>query len=199
MRPETKALLLALAVATGCGDPLVFAEVEEPRACITQPGQTFPGLTTLGVPPGTPQPLPVALPFTLSHEDTFDIGKTILAVKGAGTSGSMKALDFALEASTNVDLGGVTTATVTVLPPDAASTLPERAILSLTGAGHPAANKLLLSGSGVNILPYVLTGKLHYRFDADGSTQTLPEDDWSSSLTLCLYLKVKSDLTQLGK
>jgi len=199
MRPETKALLLALAVATGCGDPLVFAEVEEPRACITQAGQTFPGLTTLGVPPGTPQPLPVALPFTLSHEDTFAIGKTILAVKSTGTSGTMKALDFAMEGSTNVDLSGITTATVTVLPPDAGSALPEKAILALTGASHPAANKLVLSGSGVDIMPYVLSGNLRYRFDADGSTQTLPEADWSSSLTLCLYLKVKIDVSQLAK
>jgi hypothetical protein len=111
----------------------------------------------------------------------------------------MKALDFALTASSNVDLGGFTSATVTVLPPSASSTLPAKEILSLQAGGHPASNRLLLSGAGVDIMPYVLSGDLHYSFVADGSTSSPPVGDWTASLTLCMYLKIQVDLTQLTK
>jgi len=195
MRTETKALLVALAALVGCGDPLVFAEVEEPRACLSQASQTFPG-----IPAGTvtlPLSQPIDLP-PISYTDQLDLGKTVLAMP-SGASGTMKALDFSLEASQGVDLTGFTTATVSVLPPTGATTPAEAIILSLGAAGHPTANKLILSGSDTDILPYVLTGKLHYRLDASGSTDNPPIGDWTADMTFCLYMKIKVDLTQLGK
>jgi len=180
----TRTLALSLASAgllAGCGDPLLYLEVDEPSLVITQRLPDVPGAPAVDVPA-------VNIPPGGLDVDIGDIG--------VGPSSSRSSLELRgaalamLSPGPGTDFSRITSASLIVTPP-AGTNLPQLVIASFDAARNGVAGTTLaLSAPGpVNLLPYLAAGKLRVEIVAAGSPPGPPGSSWAADLSLDFHLR----------
>lgn len=184
------ALGLALLSAAGCGGPLVGADVEVPRICVTVHGQTVPA-----APVGLGQQ-------TVSWDGQIDLSEVLadFSKKGA-TTGEVRTLEVSMTSTT--DMSMLSSAALDVLEPDPADST-GHAMRTLQHASYtrpqlvadpnrvdfvveqPPGNLLGVMLANGNVIQY------HARF-----TGTPPTTPWSTDVMACVYTHVTVDLTKI--
>ncbi len=174
---------VAALVASGCG--AFYAEIEQPRACITQHGVLFPpaslsGETEATVPVDVAGSVPAIGSGSYERELRYVAGRIALA---AGSS--------------LANLDDLESLTVDVVPP-AGSGLAPLLLVDYRRAG-PTGSALDLPpavGSGANLVDYLGSGTLQLHIVARGSLPTAP---WNADVRGCFYVRAKvtwGDLTR---
>lgn len=166
----------ALVLLAGCGDPLTFAEIEEPRVCLAESG-----VSMLGAPVGT------SYASTQIWEGDLDLGGSIPGLDQSGVSGVLEPLDLTISTTDPaVDLRNITAATLEVVPYDGG---PRRTVLWLDPA-RSTAGALVFTGDRQDVLADLQGGTIHAALEVSGSA---PPGSWAADLETCFYLKVKVD------
>lgn len=179
------ALVLLASLAAGCGGPPFFAEVQDPRVCVTIPTQQVQG-----APAGLGEQ-------TVQLQGDLDLGSGLPGVDQGGLTGEVVMVDLSVTSAT--DLSGVSRATLTVLDPglDGASpaTLQEASYAQAPGS-DPHQLSFTVATPAVNLLPALTarSGTLRY---AVSFTGTPPTSSWSTDVTACVKVAVKADLTKM--
>jgi len=169
-----KTLLLALLVlgASACGDPLLFAQVTEPKVCFQMAGESSPAA-------------PGGLAGSVSWQGQFDLSQ-IPGIGKSGTSGSISMLSFEVDSTT--DMSGISNVVV-----DLPSVTSGHYIdyTQTTPATH--ANTITMTPTqDVNLLSAVTSGgSLPYSITFTGSPPTVP---WQADMTACLKVSVEVDI-----
>ena len=178
---RTAAALSCLAVlAAGCGDPLLFLEVEEKRVCIIQSGQSIDG-----PPAGTTYP-----ELTGIWDGTYDLGEEIPGVDTPGVTGTLRLTDFVITvADGTADLSGIDDAT-TVVTAVSGGAAGARSLLQIDRARSDATHLVLTGSAGANLLDYLDAGQLGYSVQVSG---TPPAGTWVAEMQACMSAKVMVD------
>lgn len=192
MRTLALAALLAL---SACGRPLLFAEVEIPKATILVPQQTFPStVNPLPTDLCTPDPAyPVTPGNTCLEQDvTWDLGADVtdLIDRAYDVNLRIDQVGIALVATDPLaDFGSVYRVRLLVLEADG-SAGPELARYLRDPAAPPSRTIVVTTGSSVNLGGYVQAGTIRLRsqleFDRD-----IP--GFTADVTGQFYLKVVVD------
>ncbi|MGC3997656.1 MAG: hypothetical protein QM767_09260 [Anaeromyxobacter sp.] len=169
-------LLSALALA-GCG---IEARMEARSVCVTQDAEAFPGTTAGG---------------TLISQVSYDLGQDLPLVSEPGVDYALQVqhVAVALDSSSHLtDLGGITSLTISALPPGG-SGLPEAELASYARGEdlHPTSIQAA-GGEGVELRPYIAGGQLRFQIVGNG---TLPTQAWTAAVTACFGMKVTLDVT----
>ncbi len=156
--------LLALA-ASGCDGSLATADVTIPRVCVTEGTLLVPGgasATALGA------------PFTL------DLASVVPLLQTNPSSSLRPDSAVVVVRSGQPDLSGVTGAAVEALPASGAPVT----LVSMAGPPAAGATSLVLTGGQVDVVPYLVSGKLRLRFVLQGRA---PATSWIADVTTCAH------------
>jgi hypothetical protein len=191
--------LAALLLLAACGKPLLFVEVEIPKAAVLVPQQAFPG-TQNPLPTDfcTPDPeFPTAPGNTCLEQDaTFDLGSdlTDLIDRAYSTELRLDRLGLALVASDPLtDLGSVYRVRLLIIEENGTpegQVGPELARYVRDPAAPPSRSIEVTTRSSVNLSPYVRSGKLRFRSQLEFD-QVIP--GFTADVTGEFYLKVVVD------
>ncbi len=192
MRRAPIALLALAAALPGCGDPLLFAELQVPKIRATMPQQSFPASDTTN--PADWCSATQTDPPCIQTSIDYDLGGMVPILNDPSVTYDLRLTDVAVTLSaTEVgkDLSGVRSASVSVLtnPADPTS---EVAIASyVRPAGTTAPTTIAVSGnSNLDLGPYLRGGvlKVHAELVIDKPTPAFLAD-----VTSGLSLEVKLD------
>lgn len=162
--------------ATGCGNPILFAELDEPSICKTIPDVVFDPSV-----PGTD----LRKDFPLSLKDFLPL----FTYEGASTTIQLQELVFnAKEGIT--DFNSVEQATVTVVGPDGSALPPAVPGQYAKDASNLPGRTLVLPGqAAVDLVPYMNTeATLNLQNIMTGS---LPTNPWTADVRGCLRMKAR--------
>jgi hypothetical protein len=183
---RTALILSVLALATAsCGDPLVFAEVDEPRLCIQLHGQAMPaaGVVVNGK----------------LFEDDLHIGDFVPALDSSGTTVTAEVLEFTVtDTSGTADLSGIQSANVTAVKVSSTGAQSDPVkLLDYTRPTPAPKDHITMVGQSVDVGSYLASGNLHYSVSIAGSP---PANAWTADMNVCLHVKVMVDaLKAAGK
>lgn len=191
----TGALLLASLLATGCNQPLFFAELEEPRLC-----KTIEEIPFFGTPPGSDLRYEVGIPIA---------SELPLFAGGQDVETDIHLIEFALLRRGGIlDFNDVETAEVIVRTAPGASE-PDALLLSYQRdpANLPGDTLIVGGDRQVNLLPYIFdpgTTDGGPPSSLDGGTADegtigvevvmtgeLPEEAWSADIRACIYMRTR--------
>lgn len=172
------ALLLALA---GCGDAILFAELDMPSVQVTLAKQTFFG---------------TALP-TTSTDLSFDIGTNVPIVNEPNVTVDMTLTSMELvldpaNPANPANFDAIDTVTIEALAP-AGSGLTDLVLLNYTkAAGATGITHIdAASSTSADLTPYLQAGAINLRASYSGTG--LPTADWTADVTAEFHIKVKMD------
>ena len=169
-----KNLLLALFAlgVSACGNPLLFAQVDEPKVCFQMAGESIPAA-------------PGGLDGSVSWNGQFDLS-AVPGLGKSGTTGSISMLYFEVDSST--DMSGISNVVV-----DLPSVTSGHYIdyTQTTPATH--ANSIVMTpAQDVNLLSAVTSGgSLPYSITFTGSP---PAVAWQADMSVCLKVSVEVDV-----
>jgi hypothetical protein len=169
----------------GCGGPLLFAEVEEPDLCMTEPDVLIPGAA--GIPSQT---------LTIRQDIVQDVGTDVPLIGLDQDETRVRLNEVTLTARTGgVDLNVFQAITLQVLPPLASPELPPLDLLRYERASTDPTSALTLRGADpVDLGPYMRGGQVRLRLEFVGlQLGDLPQNDWTADVKTCVYLKHKAD------
>ncbi len=186
--------LAALLLATACGKPLLFAEVEIPNASLKVPDQLFP--STVSPSPVDLCPDGPTIPGNTCLQQTidFDLGQDFLDLVEHATKIDLrlKQLGIALtEAEPLADLSAVQRVRLMVGTPDGSLPDAELAVYDRDPTAPPSREVIVAAPSGINIGPYIQGGKINvtallefdrdipdFRADVTAQVKLLVTVDW---------------------
>jgi len=188
--------LVALLLATACGKPLLYAEVEIPSAIVTMPQQTFPA--TANPAPGDFCVADPAFPVPagsscLQKTIQYDLGSDFRDLIKKAETLDLRLLQMGIALATTDPLQDFTSVVkVRVMAEEISPALPavELAYYVRDPAAPPSRTITVATHSTVNLGPYVQAGFIKLRsemvFDAD-----IPA--FTADVTGDFYMKVLVD------
>jgi len=181
MRP-LRALAPLLPLAAGCGDPLFFAQVKETRLCLALDNRSVPA---------APAGVGVLGPQTVTWSGDLDLASKFPGIdQKDAVTGSIRMLGLSVAGST--DLGGVTSAEVSVSDASGAST----AFMHYTPPSASPTDLIMTLDQDLNLLDRLESGVLHYTITFSG---TPPTTAWTAEIDTCLSLDVTIDALKAMK
>lgn len=175
------ALFASLALAlSGCGDPLLFAEVEDKQICMTMPGQTVPGAGQLAA---------LVPEQTVTYDGSLDLGSAIPGLDKKGTSGTIKSIS--LRVNSDTDMSVIRRAEVNLYSlAGEDATLYMHYDTSEKPTTDPRVLEMLIDAD-VDLFSRLAGGKaIDYHISFTGKP---PAAAWTADITACLSAKVKID------
>lgn len=156
--------LAALLLATGCGKPLFFAEVEIPNASLKVPEQSFP--STISPSPVDLCPDGATIPGNTCVWQTidFDLGQDFRDLIEHATEVNLYLLQLGIALSATdplADLSAVQRVRVVVGTPDGSLPDTELAVYDRDPSAPPSREIAVVAQTGTNIGPYVQAGKVN--------------------------------------
>jgi len=162
---------LALLALTGCGDPLLFASVEETRICLTMPAQDMPAAPPIG-------------DQTVTWSGDLDVGANIPGLDHPdAVTGSIKMLSLTTAGST--DLSGVAGADVTVTDANGQA-IPFMHYTRSAAPAEPTKLEMVLD-QDMNLLDLLRAGNLHYTITFNGAP---PQVAWTADVDSCFSVRI---------
>lgn len=173
-------ILLPLLAVTGCG-PVLFAEVETPKACVGLAGVAVPGA---GAASG------------IATDLEYDLGAELPVLEEPDVEYEVRVLSLTIAAAPGTDLSGVSRVRVLALGAPG-STLPPYEVLSYVRAPDAApTDAIVASGrANVDLGKYLEAGRLDLRAIYEGGG--LPASDWIADVEGCFYVRAKVDYGSL--
>ena len=162
-------LVPVLGLAAGCSDPVLFsAEIDAPEICISGLRVPFPPSNYEG---NTDSPIS-GQDLGMPDSDAFDLDVTVRAVGITPVSG-VRDLEF-LDALT-----------VSAVPADPSSGLPELMLVEMDEADHmPDGAMYAEPEAPANIATHLEAGDVFFRFGLSGQ---LPDTVWEADVDLCVH------------
>ncbi len=186
-----KLALAAALLATACGDPLLFAELEIPSVEVKLPSQSFPATT---IPPGAP----CSTPCVISQPFTYDLGSqvSVLDEKNVTSEIRVTALSIALTANGPLaNFANVRSVRLWMVAPPG-SALQDVVVAAYDRPPGAAPQQITVSGySNVDLAPYLQAGLLQVAAEMAFDTG-IPS--FTADVTGDFYLKVKLDYGKLA-
>lgn len=175
------ALFASLALAlTGCGDPLLFAEVEDKQICLTMPSQTIPGAGPLS--PDLPEQ-------TVTYDGSLDLGSAIPGLDTKGTTGTIKSISLHVNSTT--DMSVIRRADVNL---SSVAGEPATLYMHYDRGQEPTTDPhdlTMIIDADVNLFQRLAGGKsIDYHISFTGSP---PAADWTADVVACVSAKVQID------
>jgi hypothetical protein len=183
-------------VLAGCGDPLFFGEVEEPKICFRLPAASVPAAPAL--PPGAP-----AIPSqTVESSGELDLGSQIPGLDQKGTTGSLRLLSLSISSSADA-LSHIDAAEADLPAPGGAlapfvdfSRTPSVGSYTPNADGSATIDMKLAPDTELFQAVFANGGKLPYRIALTGTPPTVA---WTVAVDFCMYAKLKVDVLQAVK
>jgi hypothetical protein len=174
------ALFASLAlVLSACGDPLLFAALEEKQMCITLPSQTIPGAPDVGV-------------HTVSWRGSFDLGSGIPGLGEKGTTGSIKTTSLELKSST--DMRVITSAQLDLSTAEGPA--PYMHYDQPAEVADPYALSMTID-QDIDLFSQLADGKtIEYTISLNGQP---PPADWTADITACMSVQLQVDPLEMIK
>ncbi len=159
-------LVLALVAAlSGCGGPLLYAEVEIPQVCLGQGGLPVPGAGASRI------ALPVTVPIATQIP--------LLRTRGIDTVVHIDELSLEVSGGSGPDLSGIDSATVNLFRSGG------EVVALLHYTRDPAAgpvSRIVLTGDRLNVAPDLVNGAARLEIVAEGRP---PAGSWVADLRTC--------------
>ncbi len=175
----------ALVLLAGCGDPLLFARVDDRSVAVTQGLPSAPGLPAVEVPS-----------VTLASVD-FQVGDINLGLDTRGSRLTLNRVVLAMvSAAPGTTFAGITHASVTIAPPAGTPGLGPQEVASYDQARDGVAGtSLVLTPSGdFDLLPYVFEKTIAVSISASGTPPGPLGSTWTSDLTLDFHVVAQASL-----
>ena len=175
------ALFASVALAlSGCGDPLLFAEVEDRQICMTLPGQSIPM-----APPDIGE-------HTVSWQGSLDLGSAIPGLGDKGTTGSIKSIS--LQVNSTTDMTKIRRADVELTAEGQAPT----PYMHYEQQASASPNVLSMTiDDDIDLFARLAGGeKIQYAISFTGEPPTVA---WTADITACMSAKVKLDPLEMMK
>lgn len=179
--PRPLLLLAALAVAlSGCGD-LLFLEIEQPEICQVLPGEAFSGSE-------------------YSRELQIDLqgqlpGLDLSSPQGLESLFRLTRVDF-IARSGITDFDFISEADIRILPPEGSNLLPAHVIDYHRNGAETGSTLSMTGNQDVDLYDYLTGGAVVVDASLVGS---LPPDEWSMDIRVCMYVKLRADYLELGE
>jgi hypothetical protein len=180
---------IAILLASGCGGPLFFAELEVPTVRVTLPSQSFPAANDPSALCRDAQGN--VIPQCAQTVLAYDLGAQVPVITEKGVSYEVRltSLGIALAANDPImsDFGTVTAVTISVV---GTGGLPNVVVASYQQDPlNPAPKSITVAGySNVDLAPYILSGTLDLKTELHGIPPSFTAD-----VAGTFYLKVKLD------
>lgn len=179
-----RALALAASLLAACGEPILYAQVDEPSVAVTQ---SLPAL------PGSP---PVDLPATVFPEGGLDLplGNLDLGAEGEHSRATLNgAVLELLDPTPETSFAGVRQAELQLLPGGGAAPV---AIASFDRERDGAAGRRLVlrPAEPMNLLPYLSADSLKVQVVVAGIPPGPVGTTWTSDLTVDLHLLARVEV-----
>ena len=171
-------LLAPLALlASACGDPLFFAQVQDPRVCVQVANETIPAA-------------PAGVAGSVTWQGQFDLGSQIPGLDQSGTTGTVSMLSFEVQSTT--DMSGISEVMV-----DLPSVASGHYIDYTQAPPVQDPNSILMTPTqNANLLPALTDGGLlPYSITFTGSPPTV---DWQADLTVCVSVSVEVNFLKVN-
>jgi hypothetical protein len=176
--PRALLPLLGLAALAGCGDPLLFAEVESRRVCVARLRASIPGSPA------------AAGEVTWSGE--VDLGDGVAELRDAAT-GEVRLLGVSVR-NASADLGGISAIDVAVAHGEA---VPTPALTYAVPANAPSPLTQLSAGGGdLDVFSYLEGGVLRFSVRFSGAP---PGTGWTADVEVCASAKVLVDALEVAR
>jgi hypothetical protein len=189
MNPRVSIFAVVLVALVGCGGPVMYVEVEEPRVCKNLGELTFPG-----APPGVTELRQTFPEFDFS---SFNL-PTI--TQGGELDAETRLIEVSLNAGEGIlDFNNWETAALSIIPASG-STLETREVVTYQKdpAALPGRTMAITAEENVNLLPYLTESGNVISVDAV-MTGVFPEADWTAEIKGCLYMRARYNYaTQAG-
>lgn len=179
-RAPASTLALAAALLSGCGGPMLYAELEVPSLRATLPSQDFPASGAD----------PAYLCQVFQYQGTecsqmtldYDLGGMVPILNEPGVTYDLRLTDVAITLaaeSAGTDLSGIVRVTLSALtdPNDPSSTVVVAQYLR-PASGPPPTTIAVTGNSNIDIGPYLRGGviKVHAELEYDGATPAFKAD-----------------------
>lgn len=185
----------AVLLLAGCGDPLLFAELEIPSVAIVLPSQSFPAATAG---PDNQCPPPDTGTDCIYQTFSYDIGSQVSILNDSGVKADVRlmSLSLALTAGVLQNFGTVDEVTLFILPPAGSTLSPVVVAEYRRSASDPAPTSIRVAGySNVDLAQYLSSGKLQTAAEMKFNAVT---PDFTADVTGDFYLKVQLDYGKLA-
>jgi len=171
-------LLVPLALlASACGDPLFFAQIQDPQVCVQVANETIPAA-------------PAGVAGSVTWQGQFDLGSQIPGLDQSGTTGAISMLSFQIDSTT--DMSGISQ--VAVQLPSVASG--DYIDYTQTPPVKDPNTILMTPTQNVNLLPALTNGGiLPYSLTFTGSPPTV---DWQANLTVCVSVSIEVNFLKMS-
>lgn len=180
-------LLAAVMLLTGCGGPLLFADLEIPEVGITLPQRTFPASS--------------ADPSRVCSADAtdcivtdldFDVGEQVDVINDADAEYELRLTSVAIDlgaTGAGTDLRGVRSVSIEALPLGASEPVVVASYVRTTS--NPTPRTIAVSGdSNVDLAPFVQAGRLRVRAKM---SLDAPTPEFTADVLAVFSLEVKLD------
>lgn len=178
-RHTTLMLLSSVALLGGC-DRFLYMEIEQPEICQVLPDQVFEGNQ-------------------YSNELTVDVqgqlpGIDLSEPHGIETLFRLSKVEF-IAKSGITDFDFISGAQISLVPAEGSATAPATVIDYTRSA--PTGTTLSMAGAmDVDLYDYLKEGDVVINSALSG---TLPSNEWSMDIKLCMYVRIRADYLQLGE
>lgn len=179
--PRPLLLLTGLVLGlTGCSE-LLFLEIEQPEICQVLPGETFSGSE-------------------YSRELQIDIqsqlpGIDLSSPQGLQSIFRLTRVDF-IARSGITDFDFISNADIRILPPEGSSLLPAHVIDYARNGAETGTTLSMTGNEDVDLYDYLTGGDIFVDASLAG---TLPSEEWSMDIRVCLYVNVRANYLELGE
>jgi hypothetical protein len=179
---------IAVLLVSGCGGPLLFAELEIPTVQVTLPSQSFPAASDPSAACRDAQNN--VIPQCAQTVLAYDLGAQLPVITEKGVSYEIRLTQLGIALAANDpmnDFGTVTGVTISVI---GTGGLPDVVVASYQqDPANPAPKSITVVGySNVDLAPYILSGTLDLRTELHGIPPSFTAD-----VAGTFYLKVKLD------
>lgn len=176
----SRALLPLLAAAlAGCGDPLLFAEIESRRVCVARLGEAIPGSPVGGG--------------EVTWTGEVDLGDGVAELRDAA-SGEVRLLGVEIR-NASADLGGIAALGVEVAH-GAGAFEPVLEYAVPPGAPAPLTALSAAGGGDLDVFSYLEGGVLRFSIRFSGAP---PAAQWTADVELCASAKVLVDAVEAAR
>lgn len=185
MRHASLALAVTLSTA-GCGDPLLFADLEIPEVELTLPAQRFPASVA-----GPSDWCDPTRPSCIATDLTYDLGQPLGLLDRPATEYEIRltALSLALAATEPGDLGGITSAELLAYPPGGGA--PVTVARYDRSASDPAPTAIAVAGDpDLDLAPYLEAGLIRLRVELSYDART---PAFEADVTADFHVEVELD------
>jgi hypothetical protein len=192
MRHALLAAIAALPLVSGCGGPLLTAQLDVPTVRITLPSQSFPATDAAAQYWCSPSQPPTPTQACIATQLSYDLGAQLPVVTEKNVSYTLRltSLSIALQAASSGTLAGVKSVAIRLQDPQSAGAGVVVASYTRSASDLSPTSIAVAGDSSIDLSGYVLSGQLPIRVEM---TFDSPTPSFTADVTSTYELGAKVD------